>query len=57
MTSEQIQSLSFDHDLEIERSIVRQSLEDILSEIERATRDAGLCYPIGLTVPSSGTRS
>jgi hypothetical protein len=51
---EQIQSLSFDHELEIERSIVRQSLAGILSEIEQTTRDAGLGYPIGLTVPSSG---
>ena len=52
--SEQRQRLCPDDDLEAERSIARQSLDEMLSEIERATRDAGLYYPIGLTVPYSG---
>src|SRR5690349_10464583 len=41
-------------DLQAERSLVRQSIEEILSEIEQAMRDAGLHYPIALAVPSSG---
>ncbi len=38
--------LSCNHDLEAERSVVRKSLEDILSEIERATRNEGLAIPL-----------
>jgi len=51
---EQRRRLSPNDDLEAERSIIRRSIEEILSEIEQATRDVGLYYPIGLTVPYSG---
>ena len=52
--SEQRQRVCPNDGLEAERSIIRQSIEELLGEIERATRDAGLYYPIGLTVPYSG---
>ena len=52
--SEQRPRLCPNDDLGADRSIVRQSIEEILSEIEHATRDAGLYYAIGLTVPYSG---
>jgi hypothetical protein len=47
--------LSPDDDaLEIQRSIIRQSLDEIASDFGAAMRDARLHFPLGLTVPNSG---
>ena len=43
-----------DDELETQRSIIRQSLDEIAEELGVAMRAANLHYPIGLTVPISG---
>ena len=43
-----------DDKLETQKSIIRQSIDEIASELGLAMRDANLDYPIGLTVPISG---
>jgi hypothetical protein len=50
----QIRSQFSSRDLEARRSVVHEALEEILCQIERATRDVGLHYPICLAVPHSG---
>jgi hypothetical protein len=40
--------------LEAEREIIRQSLDEITADFGSALRDAGLNYPLFLTVPNSG---
>jgi hypothetical protein len=41
--------------LETQRSIVRQSLDEIANDVGIAMRDANLKFPFGLTVPGSGS--
>ena len=43
-----------DGELETQRSIIRESLDEIGEELGVAMRAANLHYPIGLTVPHSG---
>ena len=43
-----------DGQLETQRSIIRQSLDEFAEELGVAMRAANLHYPIGLTVPISG---
>jgi hypothetical protein len=40
--------------LEAQRSIIRQSLEEIAADLGTALLKANLTFPIGLTTPSSG---
>ena len=53
-TDDQLEST--DDELETQKSLIRQSLDDIASELGLAMRDANLDYPVGLTVPSLGRR-
>ena len=46
--------LSIDCGLDKQRYIVRKSLNAIANDISMALRDAGLAFPVFLTVPSSG---
>jgi hypothetical protein len=46
--------LTDDDELETQKSIIQQSLDEIASELGLAMRDANLDYPVGLTVPISG---
>jgi hypothetical protein len=41
-------------DFETQRSIIRQSLDEIANDVGIAMRDANLKFPFGLTAPSSG---
>ena len=43
-----------DDELETQRSIIRESLDEFAEELGVAMRAANLHYPIGLTVPHSG---
>ena len=43
-----------DHDLEEQRSIIRQSLDEIAADVGTALLKANLTFPIGLTTPTSG---
>ena len=43
-----------DDELETQRSIIRESLDEFAEELGVAMRAANLHYPIGLTVPISG---
>ena len=43
-----------DDELETQRSIIRESLDEFAEELSVAMRAANLHYPIGLTVPHSG---
>jgi hypothetical protein len=43
-----------DGELEAQRSIIRESLDEFAEELGVAMRGANLHYPIGLTVPHSG---
>lgn len=54
-TIDEQQELSDDDDLETLRSIIRQSLDEIASDIGAAMRDAHLNFPVGLTCSSSGS--
>ena len=40
--------------LEAQRSIIRQSLDEIAADVGTALLKANLTFPIGLTTPSSG---
>ena len=44
-----------DDALEAQRSIIRQSLDQIAADIGAALLKANLTFPIGLTTPSTGT--
>jgi hypothetical protein len=46
--------LSVDYELDEQRDLVRKSLDAIANDISMALRDAGLTFPVFLTVPSSG---
>ena len=41
-------------DLEAQRAIMRQSLDQIATDVGTALLKANLTFPIGLTIPSSG---
>jgi hypothetical protein len=43
-----------DDALEAQRSIIRQSLDQIAADVGAALLKADLTFPIGLTIPSSG---
>jgi hypothetical protein len=43
-----------DDELETQKALIRQSLDQIAKEVGIAMRDAHLDYPVGLTVPISG---
>jgi hypothetical protein len=51
---EQQQEAFNEDDLETQRSIIRQSLDEIVTDIGIAMRDAHSTFPLGITVPSSG---
>ena len=46
--------LSTDDGLDVQRDIIRQSLDAIINEIGMAMRDAGLIFPVYITVRNSG---
>lgn len=46
--------LSIDCGLDRQRDIIRKSLDAIANDVSMALRDAGLAFPVCLTVPSSG---
>jgi hypothetical protein len=49
------QQEAFDkHDLETQRSIIRQSFDEIVTAIGKAMDGAGLTFLLGITMPSSG---
>jgi hypothetical protein len=43
-----------DERLDAQRQTLRQSLDTVASDVSMALRDAGLDFPVFLTVPSSG---
>jgi hypothetical protein len=43
-----------DDDLEMQKSVIRQSLDEIANDIGIKMRETGLNYPLGLAVPSLG---
>jgi hypothetical protein len=45
---------SIDDSLDAQRETLRQSLDAVASDVGLALRDAGLNFPVFLTVPSSG---
>jgi hypothetical protein len=51
---EQQQEAFDEHDLETQRSTIRQSFDEIVSEIRVAMQTARLTFPLGITIPSSG---
>ena len=51
-TDDQLE-LTNDGQLETQRSIIRQSLDDIANEVGIAMRGVNMNYPIGLAVPTS----
>ena len=40
--------------IDAQREMIRQSLDEIANDISMALRDAGLRFPVYLTVPNSG---
>jgi hypothetical protein len=52
-TDDQLE-LADDGGLETQKTLIRQSLDQIANEVGTAMREAQLNYPIGLTVPISG---
>ena len=44
----------FDNDIDARRGIIRQSLDAIANDVGMALRDAGLRFPVYLTLPNSG---
>jgi hypothetical protein len=48
------QETSTDDGIDAQRSIIRQSLDEIANDIGTAMRDAHLDFPVGLTTPNSG---
>jgi hypothetical protein len=53
-TDEPQDDLSTDDGLDAQRNIIRQSLDAIIDEIGIAMRDAGLVFPVYITVRNSG---
>ena len=53
-TDEPQDDLSTDGGLDAQRDIIRQSLDAIIDEIGIAMRDAGLTFPVYITVRNSG---
>ena len=53
-TDEPQDDLSTDDGLDAQRNIIRQSLDAIIDEIGIAMRDAGLTFPVYITVQNSG---
>jgi hypothetical protein len=51
---EQQQEAFDEHDLETQRSIIRQSFDEIVTDIGIAMCVAHLTFPLGITIPSSG---
>jgi hypothetical protein len=47
-------TLETERQRDTQREIIRQSVSDIIQEIEISLRDAGLTDPIFMTVPSNG---
>ena len=56
-TIEHEDDLSTDDTLDAQRDIIRQSLNEIVSDIGMAMRDVGLTFPLYITVRNSGERS
>ena len=54
---EQQQEAFDEHDLETQRSIIRQSFDEIVTDIGIAMRVAHLTFPLGITIPSSAMRT
>jgi hypothetical protein len=50
----QQQAPSTDDQLNAQREIIRQSLDEIANDFGMAMRDSNLNYPVGLAIPSSG---
>jgi hypothetical protein len=48
------QESSTDDGIDAQRSIIRESIDEIANDIGTAMRDSHLDFPVGLTVPSSG---
>ena len=48
------QDQDFDDRLDIQRDIIRQSLDEIANDIGVAMRDVGLTFPVYMTVRNSG---
>jgi hypothetical protein len=46
--------LSNDDEIDAQRSIIRQSLDEIANDVGMAMRDSRMDFPLGLTVPNSG---
>ena len=42
------------HQLDVQRDIIRQSLDAIVNDISMAMRDVGLTFPVYMTVRNSG---
>jgi hypothetical protein len=53
-TIEPQDDLSTDDGLDVQRDIIRQSLDAIINEIGMAMRDVGLTFPVYITVRNSG---
>jgi hypothetical protein len=53
--SNQIQEISADNAIEAQRKVIRLALDDIAVQVGTAHREAGLGFPVYLTVPGSGT--
>jgi hypothetical protein len=53
--SNQIQEISADNAIEAQREVIRLALDDIAVQVGTALREAGLDFPVYLTVPGSGT--
>jgi hypothetical protein len=43
-----------DNSIEVNRELIRQSLDEIAVEVSHGLRDADISYPVYLVVPSSG---
>jgi hypothetical protein len=52
--SNQIQEISADNAIEAQREVIRLALDDIAVQVGTAHREAGLDFPVLLTVPGSG---
>jgi hypothetical protein len=52
--NDQSQELSSDNQIEPKREIIRACLNDVVAEIADRLREAGLTFPVFLTVPRSG---
>jgi hypothetical protein len=53
-TNEPQDDLSTDSGLDVQRDIIRQSLDAIINEIGMAMRDVSLTFPVYITVRNSG---